>query len=124
MQSIVKKWQGFFAALIVVMACIGCSSVPSISYNPWQVINVPTKSKLLDIGFVDNSQHGYLVGGNATLLETNDGGETWQPLKLELDDLDTVLTLSVLPVKRAGLLENLLSYSILLMRVSLGHESL
>ncbi|MCE2719850.1 MAG: photosynthesis system II assembly factor Ycf48 [Dolichospermum sp.] len=86
MQSIVKKWQGFFAALIVVMACIGCSSVPSISYNPWQVINVPTKSKLLDIGFAGNSQHGYLVGGNATLLETNDGGETWQPLKLELDD--------------------------------------
>ena len=86
MQSIVKKWQGFFAALIVVIACIGCSSVPSISYNPWQVINVPTKSKLLDIGFAGNSQHGYLVGGNATLLETNDGGETWQPLKLELDD--------------------------------------
>jgi photosystem II stability/assembly factor-like uncharacterized protein len=26
------------------------------------------------------------VGSNATLLETNDGGETWQPLKLELDD--------------------------------------
>jgi len=86
MHSIVKKWQGIFAALIVVIACIGCSSVPSISYNPWQVINVPTDAKLLDIGFADNSQHGYLVGSNATLLETNDGGETWQPLKLELDD--------------------------------------
>ncbi|MDP5016875.1 MAG: YCF48-related protein, partial [Dolichospermum sp.] len=86
MQSILKKWQSFVAALIVVIACIGCSSVPSISNNPWQVINVPTKAKLLDIGFTNNSQHGYLVGGNATLLETNDGGVTWQPLKLELDD--------------------------------------
>ena len=86
MQSILKKWQSFVAALIVVIACIGCSSVPSISNNPWQVINVPTKSKLLDISFANNSQHGYLVGGNATLLETKDGGDTWQPLKLELDD--------------------------------------
>ena len=81
MQSILKKWQSFVAALIVVIACIGCSSVPSISNNPWQVINVPTKSKLLDISFANNSQHGYLVGGDATLLETKDGGDTWQPLK-------------------------------------------
>ncbi|MBD2568451.1 photosynthesis system II assembly factor Ycf48 [Anabaena lutea] len=86
MHSIVKKWQGIFAALIVVIACIGCSKVPSISYNPWQVINVPTESKLFDIGFTGNPQHGYLVGSNATLLETKDGGNTWQPLKLELDD--------------------------------------
>jgi photosystem II stability/assembly factor-like uncharacterized protein len=86
MHSIVKKWQGIFAALIVVLACIGCSKVSSISYNPWQVINVPTEAKLFDIGFTGNSQHGYLVGSNATLLETKDGGNTWQPLKLELDD--------------------------------------
>ncbi|TAF16417.1 MAG: photosynthesis system II assembly factor Ycf48, partial [Nostocales cyanobacterium] len=26
------------------------------------------------------------VGGNATLLETNDGGETWHPLELAVDD--------------------------------------
>lgn len=86
MHSIVKSWQRIFALLIVVLACIGCSKVPSISSNPWQVINVPTESKLLDIGFTDNPQHGYLVGSNATLLETNDGGDTWKPLNLALDD--------------------------------------
>lgn len=75
-----------FALLIVVLACIGCSKVPSISSNPWQVVNVPTEAKLLDIAFTDNPQHGYLVGSNATLLETNDGGDTWKPLNLELDD--------------------------------------
>jgi photosystem II stability/assembly factor-like uncharacterized protein len=86
MHSIVKKWQGIFAALIVVLASIGCSKVPSVSYNPWAVINVPTDAKLFDIAFTDNPNHGYLVGSNATLLETNDGGNTWQPLQLAVDE--------------------------------------
>jgi photosystem II stability/assembly factor-like uncharacterized protein len=84
--AIVKSWQKIFTLLMVVFLCIGCSKVPSISYNPWAVISVPTEAKLLDIGFTSNPQHGFLVGSNTTLLETNDGGDTWQPLKLELDD--------------------------------------
>ncbi|WP_353930714.1 photosynthesis system II assembly factor Ycf48 [Okeanomitos corallinicola TIOX110] len=86
MRSIVKKWQGIFAALIVVLACIGCSKVPSTTFNPWEVINVATEEKLFDIAFTGDPQHGYIVGGNATLLETNDGGETWHPLELAVDD--------------------------------------
>jgi photosystem II stability/assembly factor-like uncharacterized protein len=86
MHSLVRNWQRIFALLIVVVACIGCSKVPSVSYNPWEVITIPTDAKLLDIALTGNPQHGYLVGSNATLLETNDGGDTWQPLKLELDD--------------------------------------
>lgn len=84
--GVMKNWQRIFALLIVVFLCIGCSKVPSTVSNPWAIISVPTESKLLDIAFTDNSQHGFLVGGNATLLETNDGGDTWKPLTLELDD--------------------------------------
>ncbi|MGV0107352.1 Photosystem II assembly protein Ycf48 [Nostoc sp. DSM 114160] len=86
MHSIVKGWQRIFALLIVVVMCIGCSQVPSVSYNPWKVISVPTNSNLLDIAFTDNLEHGYLVGSNATLLETNDGGNTWKPITLQLDE--------------------------------------
>ena len=86
MHRILKSWQRIFALLIVVLMCIGCSKIPSSSYNPWAVINVPTDAKLLDIAFTANPQHGYLVGSNATLLETNDGGDTWKPLELALDD--------------------------------------
>jgi photosystem II stability/assembly factor-like uncharacterized protein len=86
MHAILKSWQRIFALLIVVLMCIGCSKVPSTSYNPWAIISVPTEAKLLDIAFTDNSQHGYLVGSNATILETNDGGENWKPLTLALDD--------------------------------------
>ncbi|WP_445633254.1 Photosystem II assembly protein Ycf48 [Nostoc sp. DSM 114161] len=86
MRSIVKSWQRIFALLLVVLMCIGCSKVPSISYNPWKIISVPTDAKLLDIAFTDNPQHGYLVGSNATLLETKDGGDTWKPISLQLDE--------------------------------------
>ena len=86
MHSIVRSWQRIVALLVVVLMCIGCSKVASTSYNPWEIISVPTQAKLLDIAFTDNPQHGYLVGSSATLLETKDGGETWKPLTLQLDD--------------------------------------
>ncbi|MEH2252787.1 photosynthesis system II assembly factor Ycf48 [Nostoc sp.] len=86
MHSIVKSWQRIAALLIVVLMCIGCSKIPSVSYNPWKIISVPTDSNLLDIAFTNNPEHGYLVGSNATLLETNDGGNTWKPIILQLDE--------------------------------------
>ena len=84
-----KSWQRIFALFVLVFLCIGCSNVPSTSYNPWAVISVPTESKLLDIAFTGNPQHGFLVGSNATILETHDGGDTWEPLTLSLDDPKT-----------------------------------
>jgi len=83
---IVKSWQKIFTLLVVLLLCIGCSKVPSTSYNPWAVVSLPTEAKLLDIAFTENPQHGFLVGSSATLLETNDGGNNWQPLNLALDD--------------------------------------
>jgi photosystem II stability/assembly factor-like uncharacterized protein len=86
MSSITKKWQGLFAVLLVVLTCIACSKVPSTSFNPWEIISVPTEEKLFDIAFTDEPNHGYLVGSNATLLETKDGGKTWQRLELAVEE--------------------------------------
>lgn len=86
MRSRMKIWQRIIALFAVVIMCVGCSKVPSTSYNPWEVISIGTDAKLLDIAFTGNPQHGYLVGSNATLLETKDGGETWQSIKLQLDN--------------------------------------
>jgi len=47
---------------------------------------VPTNANLEDIDFGDNFQHGWLVGSNSTILETTDGGQTWQPKGLDLGD--------------------------------------
>jgi photosystem II stability/assembly factor-like uncharacterized protein len=85
MGSKFKIWQRIFALIAVFCVCVSCSSVPSTAVNPWKVISIPTEAKLLDLAFTGNPQHGYLVGGNNTLLESNDAGETWQSVKLELD---------------------------------------
>ena len=37
---------------------------------------------LLDVYFVDN-QHGWVVGGESTILHTADGGKTWKSMGLQ-----------------------------------------
>jgi photosystem II stability/assembly factor-like uncharacterized protein len=45
----------------------------------WEKVELPVTSEvvLLDIGFLDENR-GFLLGTRQTLLETNDGGKTWQ----------------------------------------------
>lgn len=81
--SFVRKILGLAAIAIL---CVGCGGyLPSTNFNPWQVISVSTESNLLDIEFVENSSHGWLVGSNTTLFETTNDGETWESRTLDLD---------------------------------------
>lgn len=84
MRSLLKSWQRVGVLLAVALLCLACSKVPSISQNPWQVVSVPTNANLMDIAFTGDPMHGWLVGSQSTLLETKDGGETWQPRELDL----------------------------------------
>ncbi|GAB4471247.1 MAG: photosynthesis system II assembly factor Ycf48 [Elainellaceae cyanobacterium] len=66
----------------------GCARnyLPSTSFNPWQAVELPTTATLSDVAFAGNSLHGWLVGKEATLLETQDGGKTWELRSLDLGD--------------------------------------
>lgn len=86
MHSLFKLWQRVVVLMAVVVLCIGCSTVASLDKNPWQVITLPSEANFQDINFTEDGQHGWLVGSKSTILETNDGGNSWQPLALELDD--------------------------------------
>ncbi|KJH70934.1 photosynthesis system II assembly factor Ycf48 [Aliterella atlantica] len=86
MHSLFKLWQRVVVLFAVVVLCFGCSTVASLDKNPWQVINLPSEANFQDINFTDDGQHGWLVGSKSTILETKDGGSSWQPLALELDD--------------------------------------
>ena len=88
MYSILKFWKQIFIILTVVIVCSGCKNafLPAITYNPWEVVKLPTEATLFDIEFTDNLEHGWVVGSDATLLETSDGGETWQPKTIELEE--------------------------------------
>jgi len=73
------------SALVLAVVLTGCVStgLPSASASPWQPVNIHTKYNPLDLAFTDG-QHGFLVGSNRLILETNDGGSSWQERALEL----------------------------------------
>lgn len=95
MNSIVRGWKQLLTLGVLLLAIAGCGYVPSLEENPWKVIEVPTESKLLDITFADDLQQGWLVGSEATILKTEDSGETWQEQTLELPNREQVRLSSV-----------------------------
>jgi photosystem II stability/assembly factor-like uncharacterized protein len=92
MLLIARFWRRIVTAVVLVLLTVGCSNVPNTAYNPWEVISVPTDAKLLDVGFTGDKQHGFVVGSNAAILETKDGGISWSPVPLQLDNENYRLT--------------------------------
>lgn len=86
MNFFVRTLKQIVILLVVALFCASCSSVPSVSNNPWQVIELPTTANIQDIAFTDDRDRGWLVGSDSTILETTDGGKTWQPRNLSLGD--------------------------------------
>lgn len=80
-----KKLIYTFSILVLALFSFSCSSVPSASYNPWQVLSLDTDATFADVSFTDDTNRGWLVGTKASLFETTDGGETWQKQTLELE---------------------------------------
>ncbi len=88
MQRYLRSFTQILVILVAVIFTSGCARgfLPSTSFNPWQVVPLPTDATLSDVAFTGNDQHGWLVGKSATLLETNDGGQSWQLRSLDLGD--------------------------------------
>jgi photosystem II stability/assembly factor-like uncharacterized protein len=81
-----KKVKQIVTFIVIGLLCISCSSIPSTSVNPWQVISIDTDATFADLDFTSDSNHGWLVGTKAALYETNDGGETWQSKIIDLGE--------------------------------------
>lgn len=86
MKQLLKNFRHVMALLAVCLFCASCSDVPSVSNNPWKVMTLPTDSILADLAFVDDSDRGWLVGTQASLFETTDGGENWEQKEIDFDD--------------------------------------
>lgn len=83
--SIVRFLKQILILLAIAVLAASCSQVASVTNSPWQVINVPTQATLADIAFAADSNHGWLVGSDSTLVETTDGGKTWQVRHVDVD---------------------------------------
>jgi photosystem II stability/assembly factor-like uncharacterized protein len=88
MHRILKAWKQFVILLAIAVLSTGCTAgfLPPLANNPWSVVPLPVEANLLDISFTANPSHGWLVGTNAALLETTDGGNTWKQQVLDLGE--------------------------------------
>lgn len=66
MKSITLRLYMFFCLFLQI----------TISYGQWTILPSGTSKNLQEIQFLNNSQ-GYVVGEKATVLKTNDGGNSW-----------------------------------------------
>ena len=85
----------------VLLVCLalglgGCvpTTLPAAVTSPWQEVQLDTEANPLDIAFVD-SNHGFLVGTNRMILETSNGGETWQERILDLPEAENFRLISI-----------------------------
>ncbi len=90
--SFVKFLRRFAIIGVVALLCTSCQYLPALSENPWQVISLEASGNLLDVAFTRNPDHGWIVGSNATLLETTDAGNSWQPRTLAFGEENVRLT--------------------------------
>ena len=74
----------------------GCvtTGLPAASASPWQPVPLATTSNPLDVAFRDE-RHGFLVGSNRLILETDDGGASWQERALDLPEEENFRLISI-----------------------------
>ena len=74
----------------------GCvtTGLPTASASPWQPVALNTRSNPLDVAFTDGN-HGFLVGSNRLILETNDGGASWEERALDLPQEENFRLISI-----------------------------
>ncbi len=74
----------------------GCvtTGLPTATSSPWQAVPLETTSNPLAVAFRD-ARHGFLVGSNRLIMETDDGGASWQSRRLELPEDENFRLISI-----------------------------
>ena len=97
-----KRLFSSLIAILLAIALTGCvsTSLPTAQTSPWEAVDIHTKSNPLDLAFT-NGQHGFLVGSNRLILETNDGGASWTEMALDLPEEEIVKRTKDLPERKS-----------------------
>ncbi len=91
--------QGLITPLLTLLLAIGLggcvtTGLGAAPVSPWQPVELNTRSNPLDVAF-SNKSHGFLVGSNRLILETNDGGASWAERSLDLPPEENFRLISI-----------------------------
>jgi len=91
-----SSWLSLVMALVVGLTLPGCvtTGLPIAASSPWQLVPLDTKANPLDVAFTDR-EHGFLVGSNRLIMETNDGGASWEERSLALPEEENFRLISI-----------------------------
>ncbi len=67
----------------VTLSACTVSNADMGASSPWSLVDLDTQANPLDIDFVDD-KNGFLVGTDRLILETNDGGISWNQRDLDI----------------------------------------
>jgi len=85
MKKFLSRFTNLFFVVLLCFSLSSCSTsgVKTADNSPWQSIQLENQANALDIDFIDNN-HGFLIGSNRLILESNDGGKSWEERSLNL----------------------------------------
>ncbi len=83
-------------AVLISVGLSGCvtTRLPIAVSSPWEAQDLETQANPLDVAFTDRN-HGFLVGSNRMIQETDDAGSNWNPRSLDLPDEENFRLISI-----------------------------
>ena len=96
LKSTFKAAANWLLVIVLGVSLSGCvtTRVPTAATSPWQAIDLDTLANPLDVAFTDQD-HGFLVGSNRMIQETNDGGAHWSERSLALPEEENFRLISI-----------------------------
>mgnify|MGYP000058779394 CR=1 FL=1 len=96
MKRLASSLSALVLTVVLAFGLGGCvtTGLPTAATSPWQPVDIHTKSNPLAVAFTD-SQHGFLVGSNRLILETDDAGASWEERALDLPEEENFRLISL-----------------------------
>ncbi len=96
MNRLLSSVLNLLLVLAVSVSLSGCvtTRLPMATASPWQSQTLDTEANPLDVAFTDPN-HGFLVGSNRMIQETDDGGASWNERSLDLPDEENFRLISI-----------------------------